>query len=115
MERNTILVFVILQLFLISSLIVIATNQNDDMLNNQNDASSFQECSDCSNTCIDTCKEINDHCGLCDKSCVNNQTQSKNNLNKCEGTCSNLGNCGQNQKNYENCQKSSECSGQCLS
>lgn len=109
MERNTVIAFVILQLILISSLIVIATNEKDTKLNEQNDTLCLQNNGDCSKTCSGTGQGTNENPKLCEESCV----QSRNNINNCDRTCNGSGTCGQDQ-NTETCKSSSACSNKCL-
>lgn len=109
MERKTLIAFVIIQLILVSSFIAIATNENDEIPQKQNNAVSLKDCNDCSNSCIDS---INDNCGSCVTTCAQSETQYQNKENNCKETCNGSNTCKQNQ-NSGTCRTSSSCSGGC--
>ena len=112
MEKNKIIAFGAIQLILILSFVVIATNENDTTLNEQNDSLCTGDCLDCSNTCTNSCECINQEDKTCDSQCVQSGLQSKEKNYPGKETCSGSGACGQ-RKNIGNCKTNSGCSGSC--
>ena len=113
MQRKSLIAFVIIQAILISALIVIATNENDIALNEQNTAQCVNDCDDCSNNCIGRCTGIDSDYESGDACCTQSRSKLKNNGANCDESCSGSGSCGQDQQNSGTCRVSIGCSGRC--